>query len=115
MIQSWFRASNARRTVREKIQKKHALLKFAVNEIYSTERTYMAALDLIINNFKRPLESLPDILSSREIELIFSNIEELRQSHVAFLAALEQMQQHAPNDLLAQCRQLAALFLYAPI
>lgn len=90
MLQTVARAYLARRFVKEKQEKQKNLLRFSVSEILTTERKYVESLDLLITNFKRPMENSPDLVSPQEVEMIFSNIEELRDTNGTFLKALDQ-------------------------
>ena len=100
----------ARKVVREKVEKQRGMLRFSVTEILTTEKKYVDSLELLISHFKRPMENLPDIVSQQEVDMIFSNIEELRDANKTFLQALEQAFQS--NDFMIVTKLVANYFMY---
>jgi hypothetical protein len=103
----------ARKVVREKVEKQRGMLRFSVTEILTTEKKYVDSLELLISHFKRPMENLPDIVSQQEVDMIFSNIEELRDANKTFLQALEQAFQS--NDFMIVTKLVANYFMYEQV
>lgn len=60
-----------------------------VREIIHTEQNYVKTLNDIVQGFLNPCRARNDLFSSRTVQNIFSNIEEILRLHVKFLEALK--------------------------
>lgn len=70
------------------MQKRAEFRKNVITELVVTEEKYVSDLTQIINNIKKPLAST-NILDHKEIEEIFSNIDEVRNLNESFLSDLK--------------------------
>ena len=64
---------------------------------------------MLIRLFKKPLQSLPELISQEELSFLFSNLEELHDTHEKFLAAMEDL--FSGRDPTSIGSQLGLLFL----
>lgn len=60
-----------------------------VREIIHTEQNYVKTLNDIVQGFLNPCRARNDLFSSRTVQNIFSNIEDILKLHVKFLEALK--------------------------
>lgn len=60
-----------------------------VREIIHTEQNYVKTLNDIVQGFLNPCRARNDLFSSRTVQNIFSNIEDILRLHVKFLEALK--------------------------
>eukprot|EP01119_Soliformovum_irregulare_P004244 TRINITY_DN1524_c2_g1_i1.p1 TRINITY_DN1524_c2_g1~~TRINITY_DN1524_c2_g1_i1.p1 ORF type:complete len:257 (+),score=63.58 TRINITY_DN1524_c2_g1_i1:49-819(+) len=64
-----------------------------VQELLSTERTYVRNLYILVKEFLLPLQNVlgtdEEIISKKKVDRVFSNIEEVYNSNVRFLRELE--------------------------
>lgn len=61
-----------------------------VNELLQSERTYVRALDVLVNIYYKPLEKMVDkIITKQQIKSIFSNIQVIHNYNSWFLTQLE--------------------------
>ncbi|KAL6065425.1 Pleckstriny domain-containing family F member 2 [Balamuthia mandrillaris] len=61
----------------------------AVQEILTTERTYVQSLQIIVNSYLKPLQ-LKNLLPKKQIEFIFSNLEHILIINAELLGSLEE-------------------------
>lgn len=89
-------------------------------ELLQTEATFVSALDTVIAVFLAPLRQSGDILTEKEINAIFGNVEMLRDFNASFLTALQEQlatwDSPNPNDqvigglFLEYCPRFPALY-----
>eukprot|EP01105_Mastigella_eilhardi_P000020 TRINITY_DN1003_c0_g2_i1.p1 TRINITY_DN1003_c0_g2~~TRINITY_DN1003_c0_g2_i1.p1 ORF type:complete len:1350 (+),score=306.79 TRINITY_DN1003_c0_g2_i1:364-4050(+) len=82
----------------EKVQKHRDSV---AKEILTTERTYVEQLAVCVEVFLQPLRTKPDLLTSEQVGIIFSNVESVLMTNKQLLSDLEQrMQEWGPTQLL---------------
>ncbi|KAJ3159405.1 cytochrome c oxidase subunit 1 [Geranomyces michiganensis] len=77
----------------------------AIHELIATERYYVRDLKIIIALFMRPMIE-KKVISAKNIDILFSNIEELLTVNSEFLARLEEL--YATNPVIEQVGDLLA-------
>eukprot|EP01006_Ploeotia_vitrea_P045921 TRINITY_DN66979_c8_g2_i1.p1 TRINITY_DN66979_c8_g2~~TRINITY_DN66979_c8_g2_i1.p1 ORF type:complete len:636 (+),score=322.91 TRINITY_DN66979_c8_g2_i1:33-1940(+) len=74
----------------EKQKKMEKQRKLLVKEVFSTERSYVKSLGVLIEHYYRPLRE-KKLLSAQEMSEMFSNVESIFMFHTTFLADLERV------------------------
>eukprot|EP01091_Cochliopodium_minus_P013311 TRINITY_DN425_c0_g2_i1.p1 TRINITY_DN425_c0_g2~~TRINITY_DN425_c0_g2_i1.p1 ORF type:complete len:746 (-),score=202.22 TRINITY_DN425_c0_g2_i1:64-2301(-) len=72
----------------EKLEKRKEKRKHIVNEIFSTENTYLSVLNTLITSYKKPMENRK-LIAPELIISIFSNVESIYLLHKIFIEELE--------------------------
>lgn len=75
-------------TEEQKLEKRKEKRKHIVNEILSTEHTYLSVLNTLITKYKKPMET-KKLIAPELIISIFSNVESIYLLHKIFIEELE--------------------------
>ena len=65
--------------------------RYIVQSLVHSENNYVASLQRLVNDYKKPLEeSNPPILSSSKVSILFHRVSEILQCHTVFRIALSE-------------------------
>jgi len=105
-IQRCYRGFRARKEYRSRLKMQSTRARI-VNEMLTTEESYVECLDTIVNVFVKPLrEHDPQIISSAQIQMIFSNVEVIRSYNSIMLMDLK-----AANEKFSVHTRVGKIFL----
>lgn len=73
----------------------------ALLELADTERNYNKVLAAITDVYHKKLSEVPDLVSKEDMNILFSNIFELRETHQGFLALIEVQMQSTTGRMVS--------------
>jgi len=85
----------------EEEEKQKRNRKHAVSEIFTTEETYLRSLKIVIESFSRRLSLETNMITSADLELLFSNVDVLFATNLKFFQALLARLSEYKNDYSA--------------
>ncbi|PRP84844.1 RhoGEF domain-containing protein [Planoprotostelium fungivorum] len=113
-IQSVLRMCRARIAFKVMLKQKQRRIHI-IEEILKTEESYVTFLNLVVEQFQKPLRSEPDLMTEEAHRLIFSNIEMIQKYNDVFLSQLKQRVSNfdTHTTLFGDCFLMIADFLKA--